>query len=717
MNTSPNGSVVGNTGNGRRNPKRHRSGTPTSVMIPIQSQGTTNNAMSQAGSIGNTNYRSVLNNASSQGTGSSGYNTAMSRSSSVQRQNAFPVAGRQPPQGPQIKNPSSQGVQTRAQKAQAQAQAQAQKNLALAQEKIQSIQKTPNGNPILKRHRTGRTPGPSNQQPSRTQAQINNPISSAIRTLNGQTQGSQRSNNTRPGQAGNPNGTLNNTALSPLSKVEIQVIKDKIKDIIREKVERIYPGSGEAFSSFFDSNFIPLDYKNPFASSSKAQTASWSNAVSMDVVIPQDRLDLVKDYLVCQFADTYHDGKGSVEVYGRNVARGTRNTKSVRDAGHYINHLFDSWIKDAKPDGPDGFHTQDMIEALTYMKNTMSGFTNAGRKRGHESIERSEFYNLIVNNVYKKDEGRMPSSGWERKFLYGNDENEKGGVLGLIKEEFGKDKFVERKYCIQSSIKNLTTNVQDSHGIVIDMTQQAHGGARRIYGEWNMPKLLHISSLDDAGQGLLLENDWMKSVFHDFVEKMGLNKNLVSGCGGHGKHIIDFKPFSFRMFYKYNNMNIPILSVQIQVNQEKIESIKKRGDALCKVSINGMNDLSMSSKSGTFKITNNNMKRMSGGRNDWWHLQLMQKYIGDFLPIVYSFAKDSYYTTGDNMAIVQYLNMARLLKTSGITIQLKKKFNNNSKNNTNVLSQSAIKFKIIAEDGKEGLLRLFISPKRLREGN
>ena len=656
---SPNGSVVGNTGNGKRNPKRHRPGTPTSVI-----------------------------NQMSQGTGSSGYNTAMSRSSSVQRQNAFPVADIQPPQGI-IRFGQNNPSRLKA--------LQAQKAIEKAQLQLTAVQ-----------------PGPS--QPlgivrNRTMDQQAQNIKSAIRTL------TQRSNNTRPGQIGIPNGTLNNTALSPLSKVEIQVIKDKIKDIIREKVERIYPGSGEAFSSFFDSNFIPLDYNNPFASSSKAQTASWSNAVSMDVVIPQDRLDLVKDYLVCQFADTYHDGKGNVEVYGRNVPRGTRNTKSVHDAGHYITHLFDSWIKDAAPDGPDGFHTQDMIEALTYMKNTMSGFTNAGRKRGHESIERSEFYNLIVNNVYKKYEGRMPSSGWERKFLYGNDENEKGGVLGLIKEEFGKDGFVERKYCIQSSIKNLTTNVQDSHGIVIDMTQQAHGGARRIYGEWNMPKLLHISSLDDAGQSLLLENDWMKSVFHDFVEKMGLNKNLVSGCGGHGKHIIDFKPFSFRMFYKYNNMNIPILSVQIQVNQEKIESIKKRGDALCKVSINGMNDLSMSSKSGTFKITNNNMKRMCGGRNDWWHLQLMQKYIGDFLPIVYSFAKDSYYTTGDNMAIVQYLNMARLLKTSGITIQLKKKFNNNRKNNTNVLSRSAIKFKIIAEDGKEGLLRLFISPKRLREGN
>lgn len=313
----------------------------------------------------------------------------------------------------------------------------------------------------------------------------------------------------------------------------------------------------------------------------------------------------------------------------------------------------------------------------------------------------------------------MPSSSWERKLLYGKEFSERGGVLGLIKKEFGL-RFTEKKYCIHSSIQPAANNVKDgSQGIIIDMTQQAHGGARRVYGEWNGPKILHISSLDDAGQGFLGENDWMSYIFHRFEEETGLNKNFASKCGGGpGKHIIDFKPFSFRMFYEYQGKLIPILSVQIEIDVNVLAySSLARTQPLCKVSINGVDNLAMCSKSGAYKISNADFQKKCPLRYDWWHLQLMQKYIGDFLPVVYSIARDSYYTTGDNMAIVQYLNMVRTLKTPGVKTRMTKIFNNGRSNINNRWGSSDAKFKIFAEDGKEGLLRLFASTATLKNKN
>jgi hypothetical protein len=527
---------------------------------------------------------------------------------------------------------------------------------------------------------------------------------------------------------------MTNTGISSLSKENIENIRILIRDIIEDKVKqeyiRQYPTIVESFRSFFDSKFV-ADYSNTNVNAFREHTvrrSSWSNYVSMDIVIPSNRLDLVKDYLVCQFADTYHDGNGEVPVYGKTASklsvkeqcppkrkRGERGgyVTSIKDAGSYIAHLFDSWIGNAKRGL--GFHTKEMIPVLEYMKTNLSDFKCVDR---HKAISREEvnskFDKIIREDVYGRG-GEMPSSGWERKFLYGSNEN--GGALKIIKDQF-TTKFQQKKYPIQNSVQNVVNAVKDSHGIVIDMSQQAHGGARRVYGEWKKPKLLHISSLDDAGQGLLGENKWMNSIINQFIYNQRINENLDLGSG---QHKIDFKPFSFRMFYQYinprsgNKMNIPILSIQIQVDVDAVRNgLVRKNSPLSKVTINGIDGFKICSKTEAYKNNNNTMRKRCANREDSWHLQLMQKYIGDFLPIVYSFAKDSYYTTGDNMAIVQYLNMARLLKDPEVATRIVIFGNDpNVPIKEQVFTPSSAKFKILAEDGGKGFIRLFVSTSSL----
>jgi len=254
------------------------------------------------------------------------------------------------------------------------------------------------------------------------------------------------------------------------------------------------------------------------------------------------------------------------------------------------------------------------------------------------------------------------------------------------------------------------------------MTQQAHGGARRVYGEWRSKKLMHISSIDDAGQGLLGENDWIQSIINQYVAyKHGagvvIDENMVEGCGTQGQqHIMDFKPFVFRMSYQTDlyEYPIPFLDVRIEVDadiQRIRNSLVRKNIPLTKVTINGVTDLNMCSKSQAFGVSQNAMRNKCNRRFDAWHLQLMQKYIGDFIPIMYSFVKDVYYTTGDNMAIVQYLNMARLLKTANVTTTIDR-FVADSDDPVNMrrFTIHSTKFRVLAEDGKHGLIRAFFSP-------
>jgi hypothetical protein len=369
-----------------------------------------------------------------------------------------------------------------------------------------------------------------------------------------------------------------------------------------------------------------------------------------------------------------------------------------------------------------------MLPALENMRSKISDFTNVVKRgtKKQKGNAYSIFKKILAENAYltrNARKGQMPAApGWERKFLYGADPAEKTGVLGFIKNKFA-EKFVERKYCIQSSVRRPVNNVNSTSGIIIDMTQQAHGGARRIYGEWRSKKIMHISSLDDAGQGLLGENDWIKSIVNQYASLTGLDPDLANGCGTVERHIVDFKPFTFRMSYETGGMKIPIIDVRMEIDKPNIRNaLVRKNTPLTKVTINGISGLNMTSKSGSFKMNNAIMKKMANGRSDWWHLQLMQKYIGDFMPIVYSFQRDVYYTTGDNMAIVQYLNMARLFKTEGVNTRYYKYITGQtaSQNIRNRLADSSqwdtsdVKFKMIAEDGKEGLIRLFLSHNLLK---
>jgi hypothetical protein len=177
------------------------------------------------------------------------------------------------------------------------------------------------------------------------------------------------------------------------------------------------------------------------------------------------------------------------------------------------------------------------------------------------------------------------------------------------------------------------------------------------------------------------------------------------------------------MSYETGGMKIPIIDVRMEIDKPNIRNaLVRKNIPLTKVTINGISGLNMTSKSGSFGTNNAIMKKMANGRSDWWHLQLMQKYIGDFMPIVYSFQRDVYYTTGDNMAIVQYLNMARLFKTRDVNTRSYKYITGQtaSQNIRHRLADSKkwntsdVKFKMIAEDGKEGLIRLFLSHNLLR---
>jgi hypothetical protein len=509
----------------------------------------------------------------------------------------------------------------------------------------------------------------------------------------------------------------------PLVRADIENITDSIRAIILGKIKEKYNGvNDDHFNNFFKSIFVP----NAEGATTRA---SWSNSIILDVVIPENRLDLVIDYLTCQFADTYHDARGVVTVYS--------GPGGIYDADHYVRNLFDSWIQDLETARKmknssnflGNFHTIDMLPALKNMRSRISDFTNVvkrGTKKQRRGNADSIFKKILAENAYltrNTRKGQMPAGGgWERKFLYGADPAEKTGVLGLIKNEFSKN-FIERKYCIQSSVRRPVNNVNSTSGIIIDMTQQAHGGARRIYGEWRAQKIMHISSLDDAGQGLLGENDWIKSIVNQYVSMTGLDPNLANGCGTAERHLIDFKPFTFRMSYEIGDMKIPIIDVRMEIDKPNIRNaLVRKNIPLTKVTINGISGLNMTSKSGSFGTNNAIMKKMANGRSDWWHLQLMQKYIGDFMPIVYSFQRDVYYTTGDNMAIVQYLNMARLLKTENVITRSYKYIAGQTatRNVRHRLADSKewvtsdVKFKMIAEDGKEGLIRLFLSHNLLR---
>ena len=524
--------------------------------------------------------------------------------------------------------------------------------------------------------------------------------------------GEPSSQNTEPVNNSNAVQSAPRNFTAPLSREDIAGVTNDIRNIILGKIKEKYNGVNDAhFNNFFNSVFVPDN-------EGAATRSSWSNSITLNVVIPEDRLDLVVDYLACQFADTYHDARGAVAVYS--------GPGGIYDVDHYMKNLFDSWIEDlevapriknpsARARFLGNFHTIDMLPALKTMRSEISDFKNIVRK-GQKKVRRgnliSEFKKIISENVYTRSLAMPTGGGWERKFLYGRDLSEKTGVLGFIKNKFS-GRFRERKYCIQSSARRPVNNVRNNAGIVIDMTQQAHGGARRVYGEWRTQKIMHISSLDDAGQGLLGENDWMKSIINQYVSMTGLDPNLASGCGTAGqRHVIDFKPFTFRMSYKTGGMEIPIIDVRMEIDKPNIRNaLVRKTTPLTKVTINGISGLNMTSKSGSFGINNATMKKMALGRADRWHLQLMQKYIGDFMPIVYSFQRDVYYTTGDNMAMVQYLNMARLFKTEGVKTTTYK-YIHGERNPAYVkrFTTSDVKFRMIAEDGKEGLIRLFLSP-------
>jgi hypothetical protein len=194
--------------------------------------------------------------------------------------------------------------------------------------------------------------------------------------------------------------------------------------------------------------------------------------------------------------------------------------------------------------------------------------------------------------------------------------------------------------------------------------------------ENNRNKMVHIvdNFMNHIGEKInklinrnqLTNNQRIKKALLDAVKDVGKNMAKQKRNSGifeqNPLYAIDTQPFSYMIKTKYENYEICLNYVSIGL---RINNANKSLDTL---QVNQYVNLNIQSKPSVVKsLREQDIIQPANSIYGRIYTKLMQKHLGDFIPVLYSQVFNRYYGTGDKMAANAYLLMYDIIRRNEAT--------------------------------------------------